>query len=244
MLRFVAATLLALCCAPAWAEGIAVLTVGDAEVKIALQDGYIRSSEKAPTLFATSQAALPPAMRLVEATLAESDLKRMMGGQDMVKPYLQVQAMRDAEALDFSLEEWRALQPTFVAQLGAADLDTTAQSLRKRMGEGMSEASGAQIDVEFGALGKPVVYSTEGDVIRFILRIPIAGSVNGQKVEVLLQCAGAALVLNKKLVMINTYLRQQGDDDDTGKIRAFLAAAVSRAQALNASDAGQKTKKR
>jgi hypothetical protein len=57
--------------------------------------------------------------------------------------------------------------------------------------------------------------------------------VHGQDVHMVLDCAGAALVLNGKLLMINTYLREDGQDDGFADIRAFLEAAVGRAQALN-----------
>jgi hypothetical protein len=171
---------------------------------------------------------------LVESLLAESDLKRVLVGQGMALPYLQVQAMRDAEALDFSLEEWRALQPMLAKQIGAVDLDAQTQAMQSGMGERMGKASGGPVEVKFGEIGKPVVYSQAGDVIRYAMRLPMRGAVNGQPVEMVLDCAGAALVLNGKLLMINTYLREDGQDDASADIRAFLDTAVERAQALNA----------
>ena len=233
MFRIAAAILLALSATLAHAEQIVPLTIGGTEVRIAMQDGYLRASEKAPALFATSAAALPPAIRLVEAVLAESDLKRMLAGQGMALPYLQVQAVRDAEALDFTLEEWRALQPVLAKQMGAIDLDAQSQALQSGMGERMGKASGGPVEVKFGEIGKPVVYSQAGDVIRYAMRLPINGSVHGQDVQMVLDCAGAALVLNGKLLVINTYLREDGQDDASADIRAFLDAAVERAQALN-----------
>jgi hypothetical protein len=233
MFRIATALALTLFATLAHAEQVVPLTIGGTEVRIAMQDGYLRASAKAPALFATSAAALPPAIRLVEAVLAEGDLKRMLTGQDMALPYLQVQAMRDAEALDFSLEEWRALQPMLAKQLGATDLDAQSQALQSGMGERMGKASGGQVEVKFGEIGKPVVYSQAGDVIRYVMRLPINGTVHGQDVHMVLDCAGAALVLNGKLLMINTYLREDGQDDGFADIRAFLEAAVGRAQALN-----------
>jgi hypothetical protein len=234
MFRIATALALTLFATLAHAEQVVPLTIGGTEVRIAMQDGYLRASEKAPALFATSAAALPPAIRLVEAVLAEGDLKRMLTGQDMALPYLQVQAMRDAEALDFSLEEWRALRPMLAKQLGATDLDAQSQALQSGMGERMGKASGGQVEVKFGEIGKPVVYSQAGDVIRYVMRLPISGTVHGQDVHMVLDCAGAALVLNGKLLMINTYLREDGQDDGFADIRAFLDVAVERAQALNA----------
>jgi hypothetical protein len=234
MFRIAAALLLTLFATLAHAEQIVPITIGGTQVRIAIQEGYLRASEKAPALFATSAAALPPGIRLVEAALAESDVKRMLVGQGMALPYLQVQAMRDAEALDFSLEEWRALQPMLAKQIGAVDLDAQTQAMQSGMGERMGKASGGPVEVKFGEIGKPVVYSQAGDVIRYVMRLPVKGSVHGQDVQMVLDCAGAALVLNGKLMMINTYLREDGQDDASADIRAFLDAAVTRAQALNA----------
>ena len=78
MFRIATALLLTLVATLAHAEQVVPLTIGGTEVRIAMQDGYLRASEKAPALFATSAAALPPALRLVDAVIAESDLKRML----------------------------------------------------------------------------------------------------------------------------------------------------------------------
>ena len=243
MFRFAVAILLTLSATLAHAEQVVPLTIGGTQVRIAMQDGYLRASEKAPALFATSSAGLPPALRLVEAVLAESDLKRMLAGQGMALPYLQVQVIRDAEALDFSLEDWRALQPIMARQMGATDLDAQTQAMESGMGERMGKASGGPVEVKFGEIGKPVVYSQAGDVIRFLMRLPVSGSVHGQPVEMVLDCAGAALVLNGKLLVINTYLREDGQPDPSADVRAFLEAAVARAQALNAQAAPAEPRK-
>jgi hypothetical protein len=233
MFRIATALLLTLVATLAHAEQVVPLTIGGTEVRIAMQDGYLRASEKAPALFATSAAALPPALRLVDAVIAESDLKRMLAGQGMALPYLQVQVVRDAEAIDFSLQDWRTLQPMMAKQMGATDLDAQTQALQSGMGERMGKATGGPVEVKFGEIGKPVVYSQAGDVIRFVMRLPINGTVHGQAVEMVLDCAGAALVLNGKLLVINTYLREDGQADASAEVRAFLDAAVTRAQALN-----------
>ena len=64
---------------PAPAETVVPLALGDGEIRIALPEGYLPASEKAPALFATSSAAMPPPVRLVEALLTEADLKRLLG---------------------------------------------------------------------------------------------------------------------------------------------------------------------
>lgn len=239
MIRFVAAFVLALCATSAFAEEVVPLSIGGTEVQVLLPDGYLRASQDAPAMFAATATTLPPSIRLVEVLLAESDVKRLMLGQDATLPYQQVQVMRDAEALDFSETEWRAMQPVLAAQMGALDLDATAKSMQSEMGKNIGKATGGSADIQFGEIGKPRVYSQAGGVIRYSMRLPISGTVNGRKVDMLLDCAGAMLVLKKKLVLFNTYLHADDHADSGARIRAYLETAVTRAQALNAADAGQ-----
>lgn len=231
--RFIVAIALALCVTGARAEEAVPLAVGGTEVRIAVPDGYLRLSETAPTLYAASAAALPPSTRLVEALMTSADLKRVVAGQDAIEPYLQVQVVRDAEALDFSAEDWEQLRPTLARQLGATDLDAATHALQSGMGKRMGEATGSSIEVEYGEVGKAQVYSQEGGVIRFGIRVPISASVNGVQAQQVLDCAGAALVVNGKLLMINAYLHEDPEHHSVAHVRAFLASVIERVQALN-----------
>lgn len=238
MFRTIATIALLALAAGVHAGQVVPLTIGKAEVRIALPDGYLRASEAAPTLFSASAAALPPAIRLVEAVLAEADLKRALAGQDLQQPYLQVQAPRDAEAIDLTAEDWRQMQPLMAAQLGAVDLTAKSRSLQAGAGERMGQALGADVQIRFGDVGKPQVYSEADDVIRYGLRLPISGSVDGKAVAMVLDCAGAMLVLNGKLLTINVYLQQGAQGDNLARVRATLDEVVARARALNAAPAG------
>lgn len=241
MLRFIAAIALALATgiAAAQAGDVAPVTIGATQVQIAVPDGYLRSSEKAPALYATSVAALPPPIRLVEMLVDEGDLKRMLTGQAAAKPYLQVQVLRDAEALEFTAGEWAALQPQLAAQLGATDLDAATQAMQAGMGERMGAASGTTVEIAFGEVGKPQVYSQAGGVIRFAVRLPIAGNVAGQPVQMVVDCAGAALLLRGKLLMLNAYLVEDEPQASMARVRAFLADVVERTQAMDAAQPSQ-----
>jgi hypothetical protein len=236
MLRFMAAIVLVLASgiAPAQADEVAPVTIGATQVRIAVPDGYLRGSEKAPSLCATSAAALPPTIRLAEMLVDEADLKRMLVGQTAAEPYLQVQVLRDAEALEFSAQEWATLQPTLAAQLGGTNLDATTQAMQAGMGERMGAASGAAVEIQFGEVGKPQVYSQDGGVVRFAVRLPITGIINGQPMQLVVDCAGAALLLNGKLLMLNAYLVEDEPQASMARVRAFLADLVERTQALNA----------
>jgi len=223
--------------AAAQAEKIVPVEVGGTRIDIGVADDYLRASEQAPALFQTSAAALPPAIRLAEVLLAEGDLKRALVGQDIQQAYVQVQVMRDVEALSFTEAEWDALRPSLAQQLGAVDLNETTQALQDGMGERMGDASGGEVEIRFGEIGKPHVYSQADGVIRFVLRLPVSGRVNGKEVDLVLDCAGAALVLKGKLLMLNAYLRREGADDGFAGVRAVLDPLVDRARVLNAGPA-------
>lgn len=236
MKRCIVALCLALCALPVRAETVVAVEVGGTQVRLGVPDGYSVLSKDAPSLFATSQAALPPPIRLVEALMSARDLKRVVIGEGAVAPYVQVQAIRDAEALDFSAEDWAALQPTLAEQLGATDLGVATQAMQAGMGERMSQASGSAVRIEYGEVGKAQVYSQQGGVVRYGIRLPVNASVNGIAVQQVLDCAGAALVIRGKLLMLNVYQREDPAGSSAGNVRAFLATMVDRAQALNGAE--------
>ena len=234
MKRFLVALLLALCATVVHAEEVVPVTVGGTEISLGIPDGYLLLSKDAPSLFATSQAALPPSIRLVEALMTRQDLKRVVTGEAGTAPYVQVQAMRDAEVLDFSAEDWAALQPALAQQLGATDLGVATQAMQEGMGERMGKASGSKVQIQYGEVGKAQVYSQQGGVIRYSIRLPMNANVNGIEVQEVLDCAGAALVIRGKLVMLNVYQREDPARKSAERVREFLAMMVERAQALNA----------
>jgi hypothetical protein len=52
-------------------------------------------------------------------------------------------------------------------------------------------------------------------------------------------CAGAALLLNGKLLMLNAYLVEDEPQASMARARSFLADLVERTQALNAAQASK-----
>lgn len=228
MFRIALCCLLALAVLPSVARERVTLTVGGAPLQVSMPDGYRATSQDAPSLFSLSAAAMPPGVRLVEALVAEADLKRMVAGGAPQRPYLQVQVPRDAEALRFSAGEWDALRPMLAEQLGAVDLDALNRDAAVPMNERMSTAAGLPVALKLGELGKPVVYSVADGMVRYALRIPVSGTMAGTQVDAILACAGAALVLDGRLMMLNAYLRVgDGPDDGVAAVRAFLDEVVA-----------------
>lgn len=235
MKNAIQACLLALlmCTLPAMAGEPATLTVGAKEVRVATPVGYVRTSVTAPAAFAVAAAALPPSIRLVETFIAESDLKRILLGSEARHPYLQVQVLRDTEALDFTEAEWAALLPMMAQQMGATDLDAYVEAGRAESNARMSKAAGGVVEVELGRVGAPRIQSQDNGVLRYALRVPVGGRVNGQQVETVLAASGSALLLGGKLVMLNGYLREQEGMDAAAQVGAFVDTAIRGSRALN-----------
>lgn len=224
------------------AETIVPLTVGGHVIRVAVDDRYVRSSEKQPSMFAVSSAAMPPTNRLVEQFVTAADAKRMLLGQPIADDYLQVQSLRDAEGTDITAADWASVRPTMVRQLGGMDMDKLAKPMQSGMDKRMSESSGADVAMTFGKLGKPTIYGNQPESVRFVMLLPITATINGQARQVQLECAGAITVLNKRLVYIYNYRTLRPEDKNMLAVRAALDHFVDRAEALNAAVAAKSTR--
>lgn len=231
-LQMAAFMLAAFWSAGAFAETVVTLPVGSKDLRFAVDGGYVRASEKAPTLYRTSEAAIPPTNRLVEAFFGEQDLKHIVMGVPASQPYFQVQVLRDAEAMSFSDAEWQQVMPVIAKSMGAIDLNAAASASEAGSSKRMTEAAGLDVDVRFGDVGKPTFYGNDPKSVRFLVLIPITANVAGQATEMKLQCAGAVANVGGKLLYLYAYL-QHKEGGDAGVVRAALDRFVERAQALN-----------
>ena len=169
--------------------------------------------------------------------VAEADLKRMLLGQGPAQTYLQVQTIRDAERLTFTEAEWSAFQPMLAQQFGALDLGKQAKPMESGTGERMSAASGADIEIAFGEIGKPTIYAKRPTSMHYLMRLPITAQVNGETKQVQIECVGAVLLADGKVVLVNAYTRTEPGQPPSAATRATRAMAedfVTRMQALNA----------
>lgn len=216
------------------AEASFALTVGDTTLQAPVPDGYVRASEYAPAWFAGTAAALPPAARLVETMVARSDVKRMAVGQAPDLPYLQIQVLRDAERVDFTAADWTALQPLLQQQFGGLDPNRIAHSQQGAMGERMSAATGAQVEVTYGEMGKPAIYDTRPTSLHYTLRLPITAQVDGRTQTLDVEAAGSAMLVGSKMVMANAYAPARPGQAPFAASRALVEPFVQRMQSLNA----------
>jgi hypothetical protein len=232
-LRLFFAGLLVFVAQTAFAEDTMDLVIGDATLRAPVPAGYVRGSEEAPTLFASSAAGLPPVNRLVEMLVARVDLKRILMGQPTSQPYLQVQTIRDAEPLDFTVAEWSAFQPMLAEQFGGMDLDRYTRNAQAGMGERMTQATGVEIEVDYGEIGKPTIYAMRPTAMHYTLRLPITAQVNGQTKTLDIECAGAVLLAGSKVVLVNAYTQAAAGQPPFAASRAMTESFVERLQALN-----------
>ena len=220
----------------AWAQQVVSLQVGGKDLRFEVPDGYLRASVAQPKLFEISSAAAPPTNRLVEGFVSEADAKRMVAGAMAEQPSYQVQAYRDAEALDFSEADWDALRPIIAKTFGELDMNAVADSESGGSAERMGDALGAKVTLAFGDIGKPVVYQDSGDSVRFVMLIPATISSAGIQRQIVVECTGAILPLAGKVVFLYVY-RKHEDGGDSSISRATLDHFVERAIALNQASA-------
>ncbi|MFC0676684.1 hypothetical protein ACFFGH_02295 [Lysobacter korlensis] len=220
------------------AEAVTTVKVGDAELQVPVEDGYLAASVSAPTLYSMSQAGLPVTHRLVEGFMSRADLKRVLIGQRPEQVFYQVQVMRDAEQVELSEQEWQQARPQIAQSMGAVDMQALADSMQRGASERMSETAGLDVEVSFGKVGAPTLYGDDPNSLRFVMLLPINGQVAGQQHAVTLECAGAVARVGGKLLFLFAY-RDHTGGADAATVRTALDRFVDRTVALNSTVAGQ-----
>ena len=214
------------------AQQVVALQVGGKDLRFEVPAGYVQGSVVQPKLFEITSASAPPTNRLVESFMAESDAKRLVAGAPAEQPAYQVQALRDAEALDFSDADWKALRPVVAKSFGEIDINKVADAIADGSSQRMSAAAGAPIDMRFDEVGKPEVYHDESDSIRFVMLVPMKIEVAGSERQMQMELAGAVLPLSGKMVFLYSVC-PHAQGGDSSKVRAALDHFVERALALN-----------
>ena len=124
-----------------------------------------------------------------------------------------MQVLRDVEALDFSEAEWQAGMPAIAKSMGGLDVQEIVNSSRKSANERMSDAAGVKIETRIGKVGKPEIYSAEGDSIRFLMVVPVQAKSAGNQVSYTTAAAGAIARVKGKMIYV--YLFHNLDDEKT-----------------------------
>jgi hypothetical protein len=214
------------------AQQVVSLQVGDQDLRFEVPDGYLQTSIAQPQLFAIASAAVPPSNRLVEGFVSDADAKRMLAGSNAEETAYQVQALRNAEPLTFSDEDWDALRPSITKSMQETDMNAIAHALSDGSAERMGGVVGMKVGLEFGDIGKPLLYHDGEDSVRFVMLVPGMVTVAGVQNRIVIECAGAILPLAGKVVFLYAY-RKHGEGQDSSMSRATLDHFVERAIALN-----------
>lgn len=227
---------LALLCVAVAADATEVqLDVGGNSLRYEQPAGYVRVSEESPPLFRYLESALPPANRLVEAFYTPADVQILLSGGKANDTYFMVQSIRALEDQTVSTADWRRLLSQASAEMGKFDINAeiakdTARDKR------MSRAAGQQVQMEFGEIAKPQVYSQDDKEVRFLMLIPLTVRVEGQPLSINAVCAGAMLLVRNKPLLVYAY-RASSTAEDVATAQRQLAVATNALLALNASSA-------
>lgn len=227
---------LALLCVAVAADATEVqLDVGGNSLRYEQPAGYVRVSEESPPLFRYLESALPPANRLVEAFYTPADVQILLSGGKANDTYFMVQSIRALEGQTVSTADWRRLLSQASAEMGKFDINAeiakdTARDKR------MSRAAGQQVQMEFGEIAKPQVYSQDDKEVRFLMLIPLTVRVEGQPLSINAVCAGAMLLVRNKPLLVYAY-RASSTAEDVATAQRQLAVATNALLALNASSA-------
>lgn len=232
MLRNLVFALACVCPGMAWAEQVVPLTIGGTEIRVAVDDDYVRMSQKMPMGFAMESAVAPKANRLVEGFISESDAKLSAMGLARREALYEVHVLRDLEGLDFTQADWDQARPAILKSMGGLDAKALMDQGQPSANQRMSDTLGRPVAVRFGAVGKPVLYGDDPSSVRFVVLVSATVSANGKSVPVELETAGAIVRLGRKLVWIYAN-RRHTDGDDTTAVRAALDRFAERAIALN-----------
>jgi len=230
---FALLALLFLSCA-ARAEEVMSADVGGTAISFPIPEGYVRASQAAPILFEMVKSAIPPEARVVETLLATSDL----GNAGLEQPYYVYGFATMTEAMTISQAQWEEGRPVLAKAIGGVDADAAAENVSRRATERMREATGAEVNLQVGEVGKARVYSQAGGVVRFTMKFAMKAELGEDKVEKLLDYASAMLVLNGKLVIIGVYTQSTPEDAQFERARALLEDMIQRADALNEGTVG------
>lgn len=209
-----------------------VLQAGETTIKVSVPDGYVRTSDRLPDLFKLTEAAIPPASRLVESFFTEADIKQMLLGKTTKQaPNYQVHTLRAAEGMNFNDAEWAELRASSIKEMGGLDAKQLMNSTASARDERISSASSGQIEMKVGDVSKPQLYGDDPESIRFTMLVPFETRVGEENVRVNVECAAAIVRISSKFVMLYVY-REHVDTNRLADLQALLDGFIARTQAI------------
>ena len=228
--RLLAAIVLLAGSLSASADQAVLLTIGGKQIKVAVPEGYIRTSETVRPLYDITVAAMPETNRLVEYFIAESDYRDMLAGKadKLRRPGFQVQVMRSIENAEISAADWQAGRVEIAKTMGLLDTNELIKADSAKANERLSEVAGSQMEVSYGEIGKPQVYGNDPGSLRFTLRVPLSVQTPNGVQQGVISCVGAVTVLNGRLVFLYAY----GDEKQLPELRVALDRFVDGSRAL------------
>ena len=232
--RWQAAMLVLLACCGAGRAGAQSfdVQVGERAVHIASVEGTVRVSEAALPLFGIYQTTLPPTLRLAEALASKEDVARALSGQAIDGTLYQVQVLRAIEGVEMGPDDWTRQRPELARQIGLLDMQQIGRDTGDGASARLTAATGTPIEMKFGEIGKLQRYGDDSRSLRFVLLLPVTLQAGGRTVAAQIECAGASVPLEGRLVFMYAY-RMHHDASDATAVRAALDRWVDATLALD-----------
>ncbi len=211
------------------------LTIGDNTIQFPMESDYVRVSQVEPKLFAFTAAALPTTNRLVETLATRADIARMSQGGTAADIYFEVQAQREIETRQVSIDDWNGLKPELTAGMTHADMNEVLSS-NTGNNDRMSAAAGQRVDLSYGKMGAPVVYRETPWSVNFAVMVPMQVRIGANAENITVAAAGSFAIVRNKLIYIYAFSTSTSPEG-VAKVRARLNEVVDETVALNPSDA-------
>lgn len=216
------------------ADQFAPLNIADSVLQFPLDPGYQSVRTSSPRIFELLTAAQPPSLRLVDSFYSESDLKRtLLGLGSPESSVFSVQVLRDSENMRISDADWKTGKPIMVRSMGDLDMAALSKKYSEQASAQLSQAASTPISLKMEALSKPTIYWVEGDSIRFMMLVPVNGSVGSESLKDTMVAAGAVVRIRERLVYVYLY-HSYKDEQSTAQLRVQFDQILQRFFAANA----------
>jgi hypothetical protein len=230
------AAALALALLPAIA-GAEPMKFGERTVEIPAPEGFLPVADEAPLLRKITQDFLPPDTRLVEIYLTPVDHETARAeGTTGMSQYAQVQAMRAADGVPVSAEEFAMLHANLRATIEAemAKIDTLADQMAAKGNAALQEITGTDANVSVSGVRYHGIYRNEPWGLFFTASSDVSVAGTGMDTEkARITSAVGVVLVDRQIVFFSAY-DDRPEELAKAWVQSTVAAWADAARAANA----------
>jgi hypothetical protein len=230
------AAALALALLPAIA-GAEPMKFGERSVEIPAPEGFLPVADQAPLLRQITQDFLPPETRLVEIYLTPADLATANAeGATGMSQYAQVQAMRAADGVPVSTEEFAMLHENLRTTIEAemARIEALAGQMAAKGNAALQEITGTDANVSVSGVRYHGIYRNEPWGLFFTASSDVSLAGTGMETEqARVTSAVGVVLLDQQIVFFSAY-DDRPEETARAWVQATVAAWADAARAANA----------